>query len=150
MIRFTSLPAIPANYPGLDVLTQSEVGLARADGYVEDESNVSESVNRAGVDFSFQPLTPGDLGNWRTKVYLVWFCFVYENLSTMRKPMGAMEELVSEFKAPDILDIGDIRLGSLYAGAGAADPLASCDLQKEIVRLKPHYTRAVELFRSIR
>ena len=149
MIKFTSLPAIPANYPRLDALTPSEVSLARADGYIEDEVNVSEPVNRAGVDFSFQPLTTRDLGNWRTKVYLIWFCFVYENLSTMRKPMGAIEELITEFKAPDILDTGYTRLGSLYAGAGAADPLTSGDLQQEIVRLKTHYDRAVELLQSI-
>jgi hypothetical protein len=123
--------------------------MAGRNGYVQDSVDPSELVSRAGVDFSDQPLTPNDLDNWRAKFFLIWFCFIYENFQALAKPMGAIEELVMEFKAPSILDLENARLGSMYAGASASDPLTPDELQREAVCLKPHYEAAVALLDSL-
>ena len=149
MISFTCVPAMPANYARLRALSVAELALARADGYVDDAVDPRRPVNRAGKDFSFQPLPTDDIGDWRTKVFVIWFCYIYENLRELAKPMGAIEELITEFKAPSLLDISGKRLGTLYAGAGAADPLSANALEREVEDLRPHYDKAIVLLNSI-
>jgi hypothetical protein len=78
-------------------------------------------------------------------MYIIWFCYIYENLGLIRKPSGAIEEIILEFKAPGTLDVSGRRLGTLYAGAGAADPLSALDLENRLEKLKPHYDKAIRL-----
>jgi hypothetical protein len=50
MIQFDAAPAIAADYPRLCALTEDEIELARAAGYITDSVNLTEPVRRAGID----------------------------------------------------------------------------------------------------
>jgi hypothetical protein len=111
---------------------------------VADEVDPAAQVIRGGVDFSFAPVPSDDLRDWRTRMYLIWFCYAYENIMLMRKPLFALEELILEFKAPGIIDMPYRRLGSLYAGAGGFSD-SDADRAEHLESLKPHYERATAL-----
>jgi hypothetical protein len=150
VIQFDAAPAIPSNYPRLrEALTAEEIGLARAAGYVADGTDPRSSVRRAGLDNLGEQPALDDIQDWRTRIYAVWFCYIYENLLNILKPMGAIEEIILEFGAPSVLDTAERRLGTLYAGAGGADPLSASQLRVQLEKLKPHYVRAVELLGTV-
>lgn len=104
-----------------------------------------QPVRRAGLDTSTYKPAGNSLTDWRARIYVVWFCYVYENFRMLDKPFYAIEELILEFKAPELLDLPDRRLASLYVGAGGGEPypLAARDL--ELARLTPHYVKATKL-----
>ena len=81
-------------------------------------------------------------------MYVVWFCYVYENLSLIGRPLYALEELILEFKAQDVLDLPGRRLATLYAGAGGAEPISPAERNKQLQLQKPHYTKAVAILDS--
>lgn len=145
MIRFDAAPPVPADYPKLQLLSADELTLARAYGYVADKVDPAAPVARAGRDITYDPL-PGDtLDDWRVRMYVIWFCYIFENFAVIESPMGAIEELILEFRADENIDIPGRRLASLYAGAGAADPLAAAEMKAQIEELQLHYIKAVLL-----
>jgi hypothetical protein len=141
MIRFDAAPAVPVDYHRLRVLTVEEIERARSAAYVADVSDPREPARRGGLNNYPRPYFDDDIFDWRLRMYIVWFCYIYENLSLIRKPLGAIEEILWEFKAPEILDLPGRRLASLYAGAGTA-ALSAHDLKNQLEYLKPHYDKA--------
>jgi hypothetical protein len=77
-------------------------------------------------------------------MYVIWFCYVYENFLLIDKPLYAVEELILEFKAQSVLDMPGRRLGELYGGAGGWEP-TTLEREKELEFLKLHYTTAIAL-----
>jgi hypothetical protein len=148
VIQFDAAPPVPSRYPRLNALTPTEIKQARVAGYVADEVDPSSSVRRAGIDNYAEPRADDDLRDWRTRMYVVWFCYVYENLSLIGQPLYALEELVLEFKAQDVLDLPGRRLATLYAGAGGHEPISSVDRSKQLHLLRPHYAKAAALLDS--
>jgi hypothetical protein len=145
MIRFDAAPPVPLTYPRLSALVPGEIERARAAGYVADKIDPGSPVKRAGTDNYAEPRANDDLHDWRTRMYVIWFCYLYENLLVVEKPLGAIEELILEFKAQDVLDTLDCRLATLYAGAGGDGPSSSAERSREVCFLKPHYTKAITL-----
>jgi hypothetical protein len=151
MRQFTSAPAIPVGYTRLRLaLSADEVALAYQHSYVADTVDPSALVNRSGYDYSFNPPAEDDVKDWRTRIFLVWFCYVYENLRALKEPMGAIEELILEFQAPEILDPPGARLATYYAGAAARDPISTQELEQEVKYLAPHYRNALLLLGNLR
>jgi hypothetical protein len=144
MKRFDCIPAIPNNYHRLQSLTMAEVNQAYSFSYVADSDDPSEPVIREGIDTSLVPY-PGDaVSDWRVRIYLVWFCYIYENLNVIQNPNGAIDELVYEFQGIDIIDLPGRRLATLYAGTGHT-PLSDDERKRETEFLKPHYEKAIRL-----
>jgi hypothetical protein len=148
MIQFDAAPPIPAAYPRLNALTSAEIKQAREAGYVADEVDPRSPVQRAGLNNCEEARADDDLRDSRTRTYVVWFCYVYENLSLIERPLYAIEELVLEFKAQDVLDLPKRRLGTLYAGVGGAHPISSAERNKQLQLLRPHYIKAIALLDS--
>ena len=145
MIQFDAAPGVPSNYHRLRVLTMEEIERARFAGYVVDAGNPNEPVRRDGLDNCFDPCLVDDMLDWRIRMYIIWFCYIYENLELIPKPSGAIEEILLEFKAPEILDVTGRRLATLYAGAGATGPLPSHRVKDRLEKLRPHYDKAISL-----
>ena len=143
MIRFDAAPPVPADYPRLYLLSADEIGLARSAGYIADNVDPAAPVGRAGRDITYDPLPGDSLEDWRVRMYVIWFCYIFENFAVIQRPMGAIEELILEFRASEIIDIPGRRLGSLYAGAGADDPLPKSKLSWQLEQLRPHYLKAI-------
>lgn len=78
-------------------------------------------------------------------MYVVWFCYIYENFRVIHKPLFALEELALEFKALYLLDP---RFGSLYAGAGGLEPASLAVREKQLELLKPLYIKAIQLLET--
>jgi hypothetical protein len=57
-----------------------------------------------------------DMRFWRSRMYVVWFCYVYENLAAIPRPVFAIEERFLHFQS-NLLG----ELAQPYAGAGACD-----------------------------
>jgi hypothetical protein len=70
---------------------------------------------------------------------------LYENFILIDKPLYAIEELILEFQAQNVLDLPDRRLATLYGGAGGAEPTSPTDRTRHLEFLKPHYAKAVAL-----
>jgi hypothetical protein len=119
MIQFGAVPPVPIDYPRLTALTLREIDEARISGYVAEVVDPRDPVRRPGLNNYNDPFPLDDFHDWRTRMYVVWFCYVYENFCIVNKPLHAIEELILEFKG---LDMIDVRLASLYAGAGSAEP----------------------------
>ncbi|HLY44429.1 MAG TPA: hypothetical protein VKQ73_02525 [Stellaceae bacterium] len=153
MIQFDAAPPVPLDYPLLRALTPGEIGLARAAGYVADGVDPGAPVRRAGRDNCTEPSPDNDLRDWRTRMYVIWFCYVYENFAVIAKPLSAIEELILEFKASDVIDIapelGRVTvLGSLYAGAGGWEPTTPAQREWHIRELRPNYLKAISLLQD--
>ena len=140
MIEFSAAPAVPTDYSRLKVLTEEEISKARILGYIADDADPRLQISRPGVSNDNEPLPRIDLGDWRTRMYIVWFCFIYENILIIQKPFYAIEELILEFKGLGALDSN---LASLYAGAGAWEPSSVTFRQNQRERLRPNYIKAV-------
>lgn len=147
MIEFDAAPAIPLNYHRLRALSPEEIQLARSSGYIAQSVDPSDPVRRTGIDNYSQPLL-GDIRDWRTRVYIIWFCYIYENLDKIAKPFEAVEEIIMEFRAPDVIDMPGRRLGTLYAGMGGTNPASVSERKHSQERLKPHYDKALALLRA--
>jgi hypothetical protein len=149
MIRFDAAPAVPLDYPRLTALTLKETELASGAGYLAETVDPREPVRRAGLNNSHIALPAiDDVRDWRTRMYAIWFCYVYENFLLIDKPLYAIEELILEFKAPDVLDTPNRILATLYAGAGGAEPISLPERARQIEVLKPHYLKAIALLES--
>jgi hypothetical protein len=149
MLSFRAAPPIPSDDPRLRALTNEELELARQANYVSDCVHPSKPVNRSGRDVCGDSLPADNIQVWRIRVYLIWFCYIYENLSLIVRPVGAIEELITEFRAPAIIDIPGRRLATLFAGIGAADPLSASEIQDQIRSLRPHYEKATSLLATL-
>lgn len=145
MLQFDAAPPVPSNYPRLQALTPAQVEEARAAGYVVDAVDPAGVVRRTGIENGIWPPPDDDMRDWRARLYVIWFCFIFENFQVIQKPLYAIEELIFEFKGLEILDTPRRRLASVYAGAGAYDPLSNEQRIKEIQDLRPHYQRAATL-----
>ena len=145
MIRFNAAPPVPTTYSRLSALASGEIEQARAAAYVADTVDPTGPVQRAGIDNCAEPRANDDLRDWRTRMYVVWFCYLYENLLVVERPLYALEELILEFKAQDVLDMPDCRLATGYAGAGGAEPILPAERRRQLCSLKPHYTKAIAL-----
>ena len=145
MLRFDAAPPIPSDDPRLCVLTGEEIELARAAAYVADSPDPATPVCRPGIDWHRALV----LADWQNRTYVVWFCYLFEQLGVMKKPMGAVEELILEFRAPSMLDVSGRIIGALYAGAGAWDPLSCSEMRRERQNLKPHYEKGLRLLETI-
>jgi hypothetical protein len=144
MIQFDAAPPVPLEYPRLTALTPEEKKQARASGYLGDMIDLRAPVRRAGLDNCTELRADDDIQDWRTRMYVIWFCYVYENFLLIDKPLYAVEELIMEFKAQSVLDTPDRSLGHLYAGTGGWEP-TTLEREKELEFLKPHYTAAIAL-----
>jgi hypothetical protein len=129
-------------------LRREEIELARSSGYVADSVDPRETVRRAGLYNYFDPIPADDMLDWHTRVYVIWFCYIYENFHIIRKPLSAIEELIFEFRAPSVIDLPGRRLATLYAGTGHLDPLPTREADDTLQSLKPHYDLAISLLES--
>jgi|HubBroStandDraft_1064217.scaffolds.fasta_scaffold130704_2 hypothetical protein len=145
MIQFDAAPAVPLEYSRLTALSAAEIGQARVAGYLAETVDPRDVVHRAGLDNYSERRAGDDLQDWRTRMYAIWFCYVYENFFLIDKPLFAIEELVLEFKAQDVLDLPARRLGTLYAGAGGEEPILLGERRRHLELLKPHYAKAIAL-----
>ena len=145
MIHFDAAPPVPVAYPRLSALTSAEIELARAARYIEVKVDPREPVGRTGLDNAIEERANDDVRDWRTRIFIIWFCYLFENFLLIKKPLYALEELILEFKAQDVLDLPDRRLATLYAGAGAAEPTLSSERKRQLELLRPHYARAIDI-----
>jgi hypothetical protein len=149
MDQFKAAPRIPANYQKLDTMKPDEIEVAKQAGYITTELEVSKSINRLGNGACLdQP--PAHMQDWRLRICLIWFCYIYENLKQIRRPMGAIEEILVEFRFPEQIDLPNSRLGTLYAGAFAWDPLNLGELERHLEYLRPHYWKTSFLLSEYR
>lgn len=145
MEQFDAIPAVPLSYSRLSAFSVEEITKARAAAYIADAVDPEAPVCRRGIPNYDEAPGLDDIQDWRNRMYVVWFCYLYENLLIIRKPLLAIEELILEFKAPELLDLPDRRLATLYAGAGGAEPLSLTDRFREADYLRPHYAKAIEI-----
>lgn len=145
MIQFDAAPAVPLDYPRLTALTTAEIEQARLAGYLASVAYAREPVRRAGLNNYTEPRADDDLQDWRTRMFIIWFCYIYENFLLIHQPCYAIEELILEFKAPGALDTLGRRLGTLYAGAGGSEPTSPAERTRLLQLLRPHYAVAIAL-----
>jgi hypothetical protein len=146
---FDAAPPVPLDYPWLNLLTDLEIEKARSLAYVADTVDLSIPVRRDGVD-NIDPGPIEDMADWRTRMYVIWFCYIYENFEIIQRPRYAIEELIFEFRALAILDLPNRCLGTLFAGAGASDfePDAQSEFASTKQFLRPHYEAALALLQN--
>ena len=142
MLYFDAAPAVPLSYSRLKVLTAAEISIAQASGYVGEEADLEVNQKRPGLAYDDDFVPDDSLTDWRTRMYIVWFCYIYENFTAVRKPFFAIEELILEFRGLDALHPN---FGSLYAGAGGWEPLSPEAHQKALAWLEPLYFKAIYL-----
>jgi hypothetical protein len=145
MLQFDAAPAVPLKYPRLRALTAAEIEQARASAYVAETADPREAVKRRGLNNYLERWAYDDIEDWRTRMYAIWFCYVYENFLFIDRPLYAIEELILEFRGPELLDLPDRKLATLYAGAGGTEPTLPEERTRHLGFLKPHYARAVAL-----
>lgn len=142
---FERLPAIPGDYPRLSALTDRELDLMRRSAYLGSSDGAIRSLPRAGIELGpSHPClqAPNDTCG---RIFIVWFCFLYERFMTLEAPLAALEELVLEFGAPSMLDTPDCALGQDYAGAAGAEPVSDEERARHRRWLAPPYAKAVDL-----
>lgn len=149
MREFHAAPPIPRSYHWLDIITKEEIEYAILASYVADTANPADPVKRDGLDNYDWPYLRDDIQDWRIRIYIVWFCYLYEALHMMQRPLRALEEVLVEFKAPQILDLAGRRLATLYSGVGLADPLSTNELKNQRQKLKPHYDKAIGILQQL-
>jgi hypothetical protein len=149
MIWFDAAPPIPLDYPALRALSAEEIEHARKAGYVADGVDPSAPVRRAGLNNDTDAPPPDDIRDWRIRTYVVWFCYIVENAGVIVKPRSSIEELIQEFKAPEILDTETRRIGGLYAGVGNEDSVQTEDRRRFQTGLRTHYNVALKLLEGL-
>jgi hypothetical protein len=145
MKQFDAAPPVPLDYDRLRALSPIEIALARDASYVAATVDPVLPVQRAGLDNCAEPRPDEDLRDWRARMCVVWFCYVYENLLRIDKPLYAVEELILEFKAIETIDVPNHRLTTFYAGAGGWEPTSVSERMRHRELLAPHYAKAVLL-----
>ena len=149
MNHFIAAPPVPSSYSRLTALSEEEITQARHYGYVANEVDPSALVGRPCSDPLLCTLEMTDHGNdiqaWRTRMYLIWFCYLFENFDAIRRPLFAIEELFLHFQTNMLDD-----LAQMYAGAGAwdRDPLA--DIPRLKFGLHRYYITAIHLLEQPR
>ena len=144
MSNFERAPKIPCDYMRLNVLSPDELTMAVTARYVAGPiRDGSELVGK--VDAHDYRKAEDNLIDWRTRIYVVWFCYIYENMMRIDTPLEAIETIVSEFRAPSVIDTPGRGLGALYAGMGATNPVSGAQRERHIQLLKPHYDKAIAL-----
>ena len=82
-----------------------------------------------------------DLRAWPGTLYLIWFCYIFENLQAVRRPLYALEELFLHFRSNLIDD-----LAQMFAGCGAWDEkITPEDWVRIYPKLQRYHARAVGL-----
>jgi len=148
MIWFDAAPPMPSEYPFLRALNAVEIGYALKAGYVADGVDPSAPVKRGGLNNDEDDPPPDDIRDWRIRTYVIWFCYIFENADIIAKPLLSLEELIQEFKAPEILDTETRRIGGLYAGVGNEDSVHP-DRRRFQIGLRPHYNLALKLLEGL-
>jgi hypothetical protein len=146
VIPFEAAPSVPGEYPLLSALSDDEIARARLLGYVAEVDPAGSVSNDRALNY-WDPIGPDDIANWRVRMFIIWFCYLFENLERLQRPMYAIEELILEFQGREILDGPNPRLATIFAGAGARDPLSAAELRDEKEFLQPYYNHAIELLR---
>ena len=149
MRRFAAAPPVLGTYPKLRYLTADEIDTARTAGYVSERCAPADEVNRNGLDNLTEQVPELSIDDWRTRMYVIWFCYIYENLFAIRRPLGALEEIITEFHAPETIDVPGRRLATLYAGAGSDEPVTESEKRRYADLLLPHYQHALALLRKL-
>ena len=144
MVQFDAAPAVPASYQWLAALSAGEVADARRRGYVVDKSDPSEPVCRPGISNHSEPVEDS-MQDWLARMYVIWFCYIFDCFEEISKPLYAIEEIILEFKAPNLIDVPGRRLGTLYAGTGGAEPVSKLSRTRYIEALAPHYAKAIAI-----
>jgi hypothetical protein len=144
MIQFDAAPGVPSSYQWLVALGAEEVAEAERRGYVMDKTDPSEPVCRPGIDNCFE-LIQDSMQDWRARMYVIWFCYIFDHFEEISKPLFAIEEIILEFKAPDLVDLPGKRLGTLYAGAGGAEPVSKSNRARHVEFLTPHHAKAIAM-----
>lgn len=120
MADFVAAPPVSRSYPRLATLTVEEIAEAGQCGYIADHTDVTGTASWSCSDplkYTSEMVEHGnDVRAWRGKLYLIWFCYVFENLNSIRRPLYAIEELFLHFQSNLIDD-----LAQQFAGAGAWD-----------------------------
>lgn len=149
MILFEYAPAVPATYERLiAALTPSEQEEAIRSGYVARRPKYDFLPAGAG-SFGKHFTVSSEVNDWRNRMLLVWFCFIFENLKQIRNPAAALEEVLFELQGgPSGLDEGLIPLSTVYTGAAAWEPRSPDILDREESVLRPYYENAVRLLDS--
>ena len=117
MLEFDAAPAIRLDYFRLNILSKEESILAKNAGYIETIA-VGVGVKRLGLDNCTEVGPEDSVRDWRIRIYLVWLCYIYEKFYQISDPMGAVSEILLEFKIPRIVDVPNRRMGNLYIGTG--------------------------------
>ena len=149
MNHFVAAPPIPSSYLKLAALNENEIAEARRYGYIADDTDPSAPVGRECSDPLLCTVEMTEHGNdiraWRSRIYVIWFCYVFENIEAIRRPLYAVEELFLHFQSNLIVE-----LAQMYAGAGGLEEMSS---PQEIAYLKAglrrHYTRAIDLLDQV-
>jgi len=142
---YDAIPAVPHNYFRLSLaLTSDERKQAYAFGYLLSPEGILATGYTDLIRFDVWSSDP-DIANWRNRMFLVWFCYLYENFYEIEGILGAFEGLILEFQGgPDLFyekhfDDLDNNFVSDYAGIGATEPLGEERMRFEYNRLEPHY-----------
>lgn len=145
MIEFNAAPPVPLTYLRLlAALTRAEITEAMRLGYVAADVDPSSPVHHNNAFNVYSPIATG-LEDWRNRMFLIWFCYLFENFFVLQKPLAAIEEIILELEGgPIAFDAEMPRLASLYAGAAAREPLSRADLEREQAFLTPYYQNAVK------
>ena len=143
MNSFIAAPPVPNSYSRLSALNEEEIAEARRYGYVPDSVDPSGPVGRPCSDPLQHTSEMTKHGNniraWRARMYLIWFCYLFENLHTLRRPLYAIEELFLHFQT-NILD----DLAQMYAGAAAWESDPHFDINQAKSRLHRYYAKALD------
>ena len=132
MADFDAAPPVPGFYPRLAKLTAEQIAEARRYGYVVDRTDLTAAPwdSSDPLKYTSEMVEHGNnLRAWRGKLYLIWFCYVFENLNSIRRPLYAIEELFLYFRSNLIDD-----LAQMFAGCGAWDETIT---PEDWVRIRP-------------
>ena len=149
MLKFTAAPAVPKDYYLLQALNDTELVQAEKYGYVSDAAFPDQVVNRRGIDISFEDRSSEELTDWYIRMYLIWLCYLFEHFCELRNPLGAIEEIVLEFRSPTLIDRGPHSLGTIYVGAAAEGQITRERAENEKKVLIPYYNDAKAILNRV-
>ena len=146
MLYFEHLPAVPSEYPRLFALDPQDLEWARDHAYVADVSDPAQAMLRPGKSQYDYSHPTHEISDWRTRAYLIMFCYLYENFAVVSNPYLAMDELIVEFWGAYLLDPPDkARIAQRYAALDDGRPVSQEEKARHIALLRPNYERATAL-----